>query len=72
METENVLENSRKKLEAKNADMICANSLRTPGAGYQVDTNIITMITKDDETELPLMSKYEAANRILDKVLALK
>ena len=72
METENVLENSRKKLESKNADMICANSLRTPGAGYQVDTNIITMITKDDETELPLMSKYEAANRILDKVLALK
>ena len=72
METENVLENSRKKLESKNADMICAISLRTPGAGYQVDTNIITIITKDDETELPLMSKYDAANRILDKVLALK
>ena len=72
METENVLENSRKKLESKNADMICANSLRTPGAGYQVDTNIITIITKDDETELPLMSKYEAANKILDKVLSFK
>ena len=72
METENVLENSRKKLESKNADMICANSLRTPGAGYQVDTNIITIITREDETELPLMSKYDAANKILDKVLTLK
>ena len=71
METENLLENSRKKLISKNADMICANSLKTPGAGYQVDTNIITLITKDDEEELPLMSKYDAAKRILDKVLTL-
>ncbi|MBO4864727.1 MAG: bifunctional phosphopantothenoylcysteine decarboxylase/phosphopantothenate--cysteine ligase CoaBC [Eubacterium sp.] len=71
METENLLENSRKKLISKNADMICANSLKTPGAGYQVDTNIITLITKDDEEELPLMSKYDAAKKILDKVLTL-
>ena len=68
METENLIENSRKKLESKNADMICANSLTTEGAGYQVDTNIVTMITKNDMTELPIMSKDEVADRILDKV----
>ncbi|MCR5227287.1 MAG: bifunctional phosphopantothenoylcysteine decarboxylase/phosphopantothenate--cysteine ligase CoaBC [Eubacterium sp.] len=68
METENLIENSRKKLETKNADMICANSLTTEGAGYQVDTNIVTMITKNDMTELPIMSKDEVADRILDKV----
>ena len=69
METENLLENSRKKLDSKNCDMICANSLRTPGAGYQVDTNIITLITKEGNTELPLMSKLEAANKIFDHIL---
>ena len=68
METENLIENSRKKLVSKNADMICANSLTTEGAGYQVDTNIVTMITKNDMTELPIMSKNEVADRILDKV----
>jgi len=68
METENLIENSRKKLVSKNADMICANSLTTEGAGYQVDTNIVTMITKNDMTELPIMSKDEVADRILDKV----
>ena len=68
METENLIENSRKKLESKNADMICANSLTTEGAGYQVDTNIVTMITKNNMTELPIMSKNEVADRILDKV----
>ena len=71
METENLLENSRKKLSSKNADMICANSLRTPGAGYQVDTNIITLITPDSQEELPLMSKLEASHKILDKILEL-
>jgi len=70
METEKLLENSKRKLESKNADMICANSLRTEGAGYQVDTNIITMITADDMEELPLMSKAAAADKILDKILA--
>ena len=68
METENLIENSRKKLSSKNADMICANSLKTEGAGYKVDTNIVTMITKDDMVELPLMSKVDVADKILDKI----
>ena len=65
METDNVIENSRKKLTGKNADMICANSLRTAGAGFGVDTNIITLITADGEKELELMSKDAAAHEIL-------
>ena len=69
METDNVLENSRKKLKSKNCDMICANSLRTAGAGFGTDTNVITLITEDSDTELPLMSKEEAAHRILDVIL---
>ena len=69
METEHVLENSRKKLASNNCDMICANSLRTEGAGFGTDTNILTLITKDSETELPMLSKEEAAHRILDKIL---
>ena len=69
METDNVLENSRKKLASKNCDMICANSLRTAGAGFGTDTNVITLITEDSDVELPLMSKEEAAHRILDVIL---
>ena len=69
METDNVLENSRKKLLSKNCDMICANSLRHEGAGFGVDTNVITLITKDSETELPQMSKEDAAHRIFDVIL---
>ena len=69
METDNVLENSRKKLASKNCDMICANSLRTTGAGFGTDTNVITLITADADVELPLMSKEEAAHRILDVIL---
>ena len=69
METDNVLENSRKKLRSKNCDMICANSLRTAGAGFGTDTNVITLITEDSDTELPLMSKEDAAHRILDVIL---
>lgn len=65
METDNVIENSRKKLTGKNADMICANSLRTAGAGFGVDTNIITLITASGEKELELMSKDAAAHEIL-------
>ena len=65
METDNVIENSRKKLTGKNADMICANSLRTAGAGFGVDTNIITLITADGEKERELMSKDAAAHEIL-------
>ncbi|MGN0183359.1 MAG: bifunctional phosphopantothenoylcysteine decarboxylase/phosphopantothenate--cysteine ligase CoaBC [Candidatus Ornithomonoglobus sp.] len=68
METENVLENSQKKLVRKNADMICANSLRQSGAGFGTDTNIITLITRDGAEELPIMSKFDAANAILDRI----
>lgn len=70
METDNVIENSRAKLKKKNCDMICANSLRTEGAGFGVDTNVITLITEKGETELPMMSKDEAAHRILDEIVA--
>lgn len=69
METDNVLENSRKKLLSKNCDMICANSLRHEGAGFGVDTNVITLITADSEKELPQMSKEDAAHRIFDVIL---
>ena len=71
METENMLENSQGKLAKKNVDMICANNLKVVGAGFGVDTNIITMITQNDITELPLLSKEAAANAILDKALPL-
>lgn len=71
METENLLENSRAKLEKKNVDMICANSISTPGAGFGVDTNIITLITKNDTCQLPLLSKEGAADAILNKALTL-
>lgn len=72
METENMLDNSTKKLYKKNLDMIVANNLKMQGAGFGTDTNIITMITKNDVTELPIMEKEEAAFHILDKILALK
>ena len=71
METENVIENSRKKLTKKNCDMICANSVKKAGAGFGTDTNIITMITSDNDEELELMSKFDAANIILDKIKTL-
>ena len=71
METENVLENSKKKLESKNADLIAANSLKTEGAGFGTDTNVITLITRDNVMELPKMSKSEAAHQIFDKILEL-
>ena len=66
METENLIENSRSKLERKSLDLICANSLRTEGAGFKGDTNIITIITKDSITELGKLSKLETAQRIID------
>ena len=65
METENLLENSRAKLVKKNADMICANNLKVEGAGFGVDTNVISVIAKNSLTELPLQSKESAANEIL-------
>ncbi|MCR5319694.1 MAG: bifunctional phosphopantothenoylcysteine decarboxylase/phosphopantothenate--cysteine ligase CoaBC [Lachnospiraceae bacterium] len=70
METKDLLENARKKLESKNLDMICANNLKVAGAGFGVDTNVITLITKEKETELELMSKEEAAYRILTELLS--
>lgn len=71
METENVLENSRKKLLGKNCDMICANSLRNEGAGFGTDTNIVTLITGESEERLELMSKEQVAHCILDKLLTI-
>ncbi|MBQ3124328.1 MAG: bifunctional phosphopantothenoylcysteine decarboxylase/phosphopantothenate--cysteine ligase CoaBC [Clostridia bacterium] len=69
METENLLENSTRKLESKNADMICANSLTDEGAGFGVDTNVITLITKEGAEKLPKLSKFECANAILDTII---
>ena len=72
METENVIENSRKKLSKKNVDMICANSLRTEGAGFAGDTNIITMITAEGEESYPRLTKEQTADVILDKIMAMR
>ncbi len=71
METRDMLENSRAKLEKKNVDMICANNLKVAGAGFGTDTNVMTVITRDGAEELPLMSKEDAAARILDIAAAL-
>ena len=68
METENLLANSSKKLAKKKLNMIVANSLRTAGAGFGVDTNVVTLITQDGAEELPLMSKEEVAGKILDRI----
>lgn len=72
METENMLENSVKKLESKNIDMIVANNLKENGAGFGTDTNVITMITRNSLTELPIMSKEECAEKLLDKISELR
>ena len=69
METENLIENSRGKLERKNADMIVANSLRTNGAGFGTDTNVVTLITKDSVKECDIMSKDDVADMILDAII---
>lgn len=68
METENMLENSRAKLEKKHVDMIAANNLKQEGAGFGTDTNIVTLITKEETIELPVMSKEEAAKNIMDTI----
>ena len=72
METEHMLENSRKKLEKKNLDMIAANNLKQEGAGFGTNTNVLTLITKEGERQLDLMSKEEAANCLLEELLAIK
>lgn len=69
METKDMLANSRAKLKKKNLDMIVANNLKVEGAGFGVDTNVITMITKEEEVSLPMMSKDEVAQRLLDTIL---
>lgn len=72
METKDILVNSRRKLEKKNLDLIAANNVKVPGAGFAVDTNVLTLITRQGEEELPLLSKEEAAHRLLDALLRLK
>ena len=69
METQNMVENSRKKLEKKQVDMIAANNLKVEGAGFGVDTNLLTLITKDGLDELPLVTKEAAADLLLDRIL---
>ena len=69
METQNMIGNSRAKLTKKNLDMIAANNVKMAGAGFQGDTNVLTLITQDEEVSLPLMSKEDAAGKILDKIL---
>ena len=68
METENLVENSRKKLVKKHVDMIVANSLNVEGAGFGVDTNVVTLITNDDDKQLPLLTKEEVAHEILNYI----
>ena len=70
METRDLIANSRKKLEKKHLDMIAANNLKTEGAGFEKDTNILTLITAETEITLPLLSKDETAHRLLDAILA--
>ena len=67
-----MLENSKEKLTKKNIDMIVANNLKTEGAGFGTDTNVITLITKESTEQLPIMSKEECAHKIIDKILELK
>ncbi|MCC8066806.1 MAG: bifunctional phosphopantothenoylcysteine decarboxylase/phosphopantothenate--cysteine ligase CoaBC [Clostridiales bacterium] len=72
METENMVSHAREKLERKNLDLIAANNVWTKGAGFGTDTNVITLLTKDKEKELELMSKEEAASRIVDEILEIR
>ena len=71
METQNMIENSRAKLEKKNLDMIAANNLKVEGAGFKTDTNVLTLITRNEEVSLDMMSKEDAAGIILDRVINL-
>ena len=70
METQNMIGNSRAKLGKKHLDMVAANNLKVAGAGFQGDTNVLTLITQDEDVSLQLMSKEDAANVILDKILS--
>ena len=72
METEDLLENARKKLEKKHLDMIVANSLRVEGAGFGGDTNVVTLVTGSEEISLGKLSKEETAGKILDRIMELR
>ena len=72
METQNMIGNSRAKLGKKHLDMVAANNLKVAGAGFQGDTNVLTLITQDEDVSLQLMSKEDAANVILDKILSIQ
>jgi len=72
METRDLLENSRAKLEKKNADMIVANNLKVSGAGFGTDTNVVTLITRESSDQLPIMSKEEVAHTILDRLMGMR
>ena len=72
METQNMLENSRVKLTKKNIDMVVANNLKVAGSGFGTDTNVVTMISKEEEIELELLTKEEVAHKIIDQILKLK
>ncbi len=67
-----MVENSRKKLIRKSLDIVAANSLKEEGAGFGVSTNVLTLITREDETQLPLLTKEEAAHRLLDRIAELR
>ena len=69
METENMEENSREKLKKKNLDLIIANNLKQEGAGFGADTNVVTLLSETDTVKLPMMSKEEVADRLLDHIL---
>ena len=69
METKDMLANSKAKLTSKNLDMIVANNLKDDGAGFGVDTNIVTLITKESTKQLPIMSKNDVAKHLLDAIV---
>jgi phosphopantothenoylcysteine decarboxylase/phosphopantothenate--cysteine ligase len=71
-ETNQVTENAREKLEKKNLDLIVANDVTKPGAGFNVDTNIATLITREGMEELPIMTKRQLADVILDRILVIR
>ena len=71
METERLCENAERKRKAKNADMIVANDLKTPGAGFAGDTNVVTLLTDAGAEALPILSKDEVADAILDRLVAM-
>ena len=72
METRDLIENSRKKIDSKHIDMIAANNLKVAGAGFGVDTNVLTLITKDGISELPMMSKEDCADKLLDRIMEMR